>query len=896
MIPKPPYCKPCELFGDGRGFSQVTGENRVQLLLVGEGSGRTEVREGKPFVGPSGQILEKALRISGLKREDYSITNLLRCGVPDNKLIGMPYERPALDYCRKYLNEAVAERRPKVILALGEVPLRELSAVHGSQAELRGYVLDSIYEGVKIIGTFHPSRILRGDWNLFGVLLHDLRRAVRMATYGVPEPLKTDYNLLPTPDQLRNYYDHLKASLDLLLSVDVETVSLLGQPESDNWAEKKLFQIQFSSAPGEAIVVPLTGEYVDAEFSEIVYDILALEQNKIGWNSRLSDEVVLKANGFKLGGEFYDGMAMFSHLQPGFASGKDAADNEDKGVSARLLNLQSAISFYFPWETPYKAAMRAGLHGGVVDMHEVRAGGAADSDLTLRVGLKLISSLKKQGLWEGYYRYKHRLGIVLSEMSERGLPIDKEEQQKLAAHIDEQSDQLEAELQAMIPASLRPIHPPEGYKGFPADLREAVKERGLWIKRCKPIEYPELAVELGYEIRTFGINGTAEQRLCKVLPFNAGSNLQILSYLQHQIDTIGLPWYIPLHIDTKKPTTNKAGMEGLIAATGDAALKQIEKCKKITKLKDYCHGKWEPEEDGRVHAEFRVGATATGQTTATNPPIQTYPKHFSKDDEWLVPTMKRIKSIIKAPPGHIMVETDMRGFHARMQGWLAEDAAYYRLANLDCHSFSTAHYVGVPDKDTMLQLDDIALMKRLKEIKAEYEYDRNFKLKRISFLNQYGGQAAKAATILQLPQIEVQYILDMIKDLFKPTFRDLPKMIEERLNKHPRLVTPFGFVRYIWDHDVNQAVAFWVASPAHCVIQDAVIRLHDRGALRRFNACNLIHDALWWCPKEEDADECIAVAHEEFEQASDVLVNSLGPFHCSADASKGFDMAHMVEA
>jgi hypothetical protein len=187
-------------------------------------------------------------------------------------------------------------------------------------------------------------------------------------------------------------------------------------------------------------------------------------------------------------------------------------------------------------------------------------------------------------------------------------------------------------------------------------------------------------------------------------------------------------------------------------------------------------------------------------------------------------------------------------------------------------------------------------MKRLKEIKTAYEYDRNYKLKRCSFLNQYGGGAEKAATILSLPRIEVEYILNLIKDLFKPTFRDLPKMIEEQIQRHPRLVTPFGFVRYIWDHDVNQAVAFWVASPAHCVIQDAVIRLHDRGALQRFNAVNLMHDALWWCPRTEDADECIAVAHEEFERASDVLVNSLGPFQCNADASKGIHMAAMLEA
>jgi hypothetical protein len=91
-------------------------------------------------------------------------------------------------------------------------------------------------------------------------------------------------------------------------------------------------------------------------------------------------------------------------------------------------------------------------------------------------------------------------------------------------------------------------------------------------------------------------------------------------------------------------------------------------------------------------------------------------------------------------------------------------------------------------------------------------------------------------------------------------------------------------------------MAFWVASPAHCVIQDAILRLDERGALDKYQAVNLMHDALWWCPREELAEECVAVATEEFERASDVLVNSLGKFFCHADAKRGPDMATLEDA
>jgi uracil-DNA glycosylase family 4 len=757
MIPLPKTCLGCPLYSEHKGFSSLEGDGSSGLMVIAESLGRNEERDGLPLrpKAPSGGVFQKAVDMSGLSRPSMTLTNIIRCKAE------APYPPEAIAQCSQYLDAAVDERKPSFILALGDVPLQELSLIKGQQSALRGYVLPSRY-GVPMIATFHPSRIARGEWNIFGVVKHDIARAMSYATNGVPQPMETDYELEPSVDCVRDYLAHLVANPDLPVSYDIETASILGEEEPEDWRHKRIIQIQFSSAAGTAIVLPWPSEAAQA--------ILATPNPKLTWNGRLSDDVALKAQGVEIGGESFDAMLMWSHLQPGFGSGRDAT-NEDKGVPARLLNLQAAISFYYPYEGTWKGTVRPagpGYGGYLTMMHSLRYYGARDADLTYRIGTKLMQTLKSQGLWDGFYRYKHQLGKVLTRMSERGLPIDRERQERLRTHIEQQEQQLEAELQTMIPAELKPV---KEYKGWPKDLRESVKSRGLYVKRCTPMEFPEIVEALGYSLTDTG--------LIKPLPFNAGSSKQVISYIQHCVDTIGDPWYIPTHIDTKKPSANKAGMEALIDATDDAALKQIEKCKKIAKLKDYCGEKWLPEEDGCVHAEFRIGATGTGQTTATNPPIQTYPKHLKKEDEWLEPTMRMIKQIIKAPDGYVMIETDMRGFHARMQGFLAEDAAYYRLANLDAHSFSTAHYVGVEDRHQLLELDDAALMRRLKEIKCQYEYERNYMIKRISFLNQYGGGAEKAATILRIPRIEVEAILNMIKDFFKPTFIDLPSKIEQ---------------------------------------------------------------------------------------------------------------------
>lgn len=879
-LAKPNHCASCPIAGNMRGWINATGTGSTRLLLCGEGGGRTESNEGKPFVGAAGQVLEKAIRLAGLKRDDFTVSNLLHCRPPGNLLLKQPYERDALDHCRPFLNAEVADREPRIILALGELPLRELSAAHVTQ-ELRGYVLDSIYEGVSVIGTIHPSRILRGDWHLFPVLLHDLKVAERFTRLGIPPPLPTTYNLTPSIAEVEAYIDSLQRDPSLLISYDCETSEIIGRSGPDNWRHKELIQMQFSTEVGGAIVLPYEGEYRD-----LCRRIMALSNDKLGWNSRLSDELLLRSLGFTIGGESYDAMLMFSHLQPSFSSGKDAKEGEDKGTPSRLLNLQSAISFYFPFEKPYKTTMRRAI-GEEVEVNDdlwadVRLGGAKDTDFTLRVGLKLISALKRQGLWDGFYRYKHQLGKVLTTISDRGLPIDRTEQRRLRQRIEWQELMFNRELQQMIPREVRSV---KSYKGFPKDLREAVKAAGRWVKCCKPIEFPDLAESLGYEV-----NGS----LIKRHPFNADSPKQVMAYITHQTDLIGWPWFIPTDVDSKKPTTNKAGIESLIETTHDPALIQIRKLKKIGDLASYCKGDWIPESDNRVHADFRVGATATGQTTAVDPPIQTFPKHVDPADEWLVPIVKRIKSIIKAESGFTMVEVDARSFHARVQGHLANDPVYYRLADFDLHSYNTAYYMQLPDARELQHLDDAALRKRLREVRDAHSYERNFILKRIAFLRQFSGGAQKAASIMKVPVMEVMEIFNMMDELFAPTFKKFPASVAAMLKKEPRIISAFACQRYFWDGDPQQSVAFLPANSAHCHIQDALIRLWERGALDRYHAVDFVHDALWYMCPTELVDECIAVTKEEFERPSSVLVSEkLGAFFVHADASTGPSMGEL---
>lgn len=331
--------------------------------------------------------------MSGLSRASFTITNTIRCKAE------APYAREALDHCRQYLDVAVTERKPTLILALGDVPLKELSTTPGSISELRGFVLQSRY-GVPTIATYHPAFLARGAMHLLGVFMHDTRRAVQYATHGVPQPLPTNYQLLPTPQDVSNYLELLRAKPKLPAAYDIETEGILGIKEPEALSEKKIIQIQFSSEVGTALVLPWPHEGA--------LEILKTPNLKWDWYGRLFDRKVLRSQGVTINGECHDLMDAWAHCQPNFASAKDDTHG-DKGVPSKLMGLQSCLSFYYPCEQIWKGSVSGACpYDDGPEREEwmetqvwptLRLYGAKDADYTFRLGVKLFDSLKRNGLW-----------------------------------------------------------------------------------------------------------------------------------------------------------------------------------------------------------------------------------------------------------------------------------------------------------------------------------------------------------------------------------------------------------------------------------------------------------------------------------------------------------------
>jgi DNA polymerase len=133
------------------------GNRQAQILFVGEAPGAEEDRQGEPFVGRAGKLLNEMLRAIDLKREDVYIANILKCRPPNNR-DPQPEEASC---CAGYLNRQIALIQPRVIVALGRIAAQRLLQTDTSLGRLRGRVHQYADTGTPLLVSYHPAFLLR---------------------------------------------------------------------------------------------------------------------------------------------------------------------------------------------------------------------------------------------------------------------------------------------------------------------------------------------------------------------------------------------------------------------------------------------------------------------------------------------------------------------------------------------------------------------------------------------------------------------------------------------------------------------------------------------------------------------------------------------------------------
>jgi uracil-DNA glycosylase family protein len=184
-------CTNCPLYENATQTVFGEGSARARLMLVGEQPGDMEDREGHPFVGPAGRILDQALADAGIPRDATYVTNVVKHFKWEPRGKRRMHKTPAqreIDACFQWLEGEMQAVKPAAIVALGATAAKALLGARFRISTERGHV--QVREGLPdVVPTWHPSYLLRlkgrpGGDEAYAEFVEDLRRA---AQYLVPD-------------------------------------------------------------------------------------------------------------------------------------------------------------------------------------------------------------------------------------------------------------------------------------------------------------------------------------------------------------------------------------------------------------------------------------------------------------------------------------------------------------------------------------------------------------------------------------------------------------------------------------------------------------------------------------------------------------------------------------
>ncbi len=157
------HCQDCPLWANATQTVFGEGDEHARIMLVGEQPGDEEDRKGRPFVGPAGRLLDRALEAAGVPRESLYVTNAVKHFKwqlrGKRRLHKTPAQRE-IDACHQWLEGEIAALRPSVIVAMGATAGRALFGPQFRVSAMRGRPIDSPLAPLAF-ATLHPSALLR---------------------------------------------------------------------------------------------------------------------------------------------------------------------------------------------------------------------------------------------------------------------------------------------------------------------------------------------------------------------------------------------------------------------------------------------------------------------------------------------------------------------------------------------------------------------------------------------------------------------------------------------------------------------------------------------------------------------------------------------------------------
>ncbi len=406
------------------------GPRHTSIMVIGEAPGEQEEREGKGFVGKTGQLLWMVGREAMLERERCRVANIVWVRPPDNNIKRLGELGVGIHDFLPSLKADILLTNPSVLIAVGETALNALTGMSGI-TKYRGSILPCTLfgegSGLWVVPTFHPSWIVRGNHEHRFSLKSDLMKAVRISLQGYQPPEE-------------HFITHARgASFAQMMSVleEIETKASFLSYDIEGWYPK-LDRIAFSYEKNYAISVPFIGSYQpdeELELFRMVKRILEGPTFKIAQNM-LFDNDVLAGYGVGIRNVFFDLML-----------GHKCLSQDLPHSLAYITSIETDVPFYKDDKTKVSSPI-------LVEDYNCR-----DASVTLEAAFPILKKINNAGLTKFFFSTEMGKVSPTHRMMRVGAKVDEPTRLRILEEKRSELAGLESRLTAIIGHSVNPKSP-----------------------------------------------------------------------------------------------------------------------------------------------------------------------------------------------------------------------------------------------------------------------------------------------------------------------------------------------------------------------------------------------------------------------------------------------------
>jgi uracil-DNA glycosylase family 4 len=799
------------------------GPGDANFAIVGEAPGSHEDRIGKPFVGPTGDLLEEMLSEVGVHRSEVYLTNVVKYQPPGNDIKKLPMMGIDLDKCVSDLWIELNAIKPNCILALGNTALKALSGKDGIQ-KWRGSVILGKDAKTKVIGTIHPAALLHSEGESQGgamnfsarvYIIHDIKRAFEHSKYPDYRPPRRRLEIIRSAVSLARFFEFYRGHDTL--SVDIEVLRAIP------------VCIGLSFHPNHGVSIPLLDvfslqnkdgihRHELAQMWRILAGQLARTDLKIiGQNFKFDHDKLERPCGFRIGNVRADLMLMMHTLYPELPK-----------------SLGFSTSIYT--EEPYYKDEGKDFNFAKQKIDDLLTYNARDAAVTLEAAKKCLAearSVEVNGFpdWfdNFYFGFVNRLHYFYKDMERVGLPINKKKRAELVKQYTKKVEDAQAAMNALA--------------GFELNVNSP---KAVAIYLYKELKFPERGEWM------IGKNGNR--------------------YFKYHTDEETIVALAANH--AKKDARKRSSCEQILTT------RRLKKA-----LGTYFLAV--PDFDGRMRTSIRIAGAETGRTSNSllKPPVRpsvevTIGKKKKKRNIGLAfQTLTKfgdgaeVREIFEAEDGYEFIEIDQSQAEARVVALLGRDEATLSMfGRVDIHKLTASWIFGVPPDQ---------INKELRFIGKTTRHAGNYGMRKRRLMFLVNTDAKRYGIDIEISEWRAGEILDKFHE-FNPSIRQVFHYEVEQalLNNMMTLVNPFGRRRQFlgrWNDELlREAFAQIPQSTVADQTKKAGLEIVDKIPDAKNWLCLEAHDALLALVPKARREEYLKVAIPAFERPIDFVWCTLG--------------------